>query len=592
MRNTWPAPEKPYSPPDYEPLDVMFEDSRIQISQLRVAIQHIPTIDEDDPSFLYHGELDRVVYGAAFKKPVVDLSIRGEREKVDHNFSTLRLKSQLILEPDVRWFPDHFHDELTWDGTNHVKKQWEHKEANLKVDIPGKPGDYIIYDTLADGEERPDRMNILLRYDKGAQAAELTSEQTFATRKIHMNLLKYHDIRRRSELINTSRELSDQVATFVRATLWVYFTLTDIEYYDTHPESDHSPYDSPAQITTGHKHDMDIGFKWNRLLFGIPKSCVDAGAEHNDAIYVNYLAGETEEDVRAAKRPLETSDDIARKFAESADEDDGPGTDRFEDIGGLDDAKRTLGRIATMFAKPDVMKKWSAERPRGVLLYGEPGNGKKMLVRALARKMGATIETVQNTDIGSPYVSVAENRMKEIISRVSKTKEPLVLFIDKFDTTFSTVENARGSADISYNNVASILVQEMHRATRSNPNVLLVATAASKEKIDPALLDSGLFDYKIYVPKPDKAGRREIFANIISKAILQSRADGFALFADGLDADAFAAATDGMNGREVQEIFRRLKTDRAIIEAETGEAQPPISQADIENEIVRYRTGG
>src|SRR5262249_51495059 len=61
----------------------------------------------------------------------------------------------------------------------------------------------------------------------------------------------------------------------------------------------------------------------------------------------------------------------------------------FNDVGGLEEAKRELQSICLALRDPDAYRRWGARPPKGVLLFGPPGTGKTLLARCLAREAGA-----------------------------------------------------------------------------------------------------------------------------------------------------------------------------------------------------------
>jgi len=265
----------------------------------------------------------------------------------------------------------------------------------------------------------------------------------------------------------------------------------------------------------------------------------------------------------------------------------------LSDIGGLERVKKMLRDIATSFKHPEVMEKWGAKRPQGVLLYGEPGTGKTMLAQALANEIGAEMWALQSTDIYEKWLGNSEQRIKEIFNRARQPGKPLVLFFDEFESMVGiTDEPSSGGADNARNAVAGIFKQEMNTLTKENPNVLVVAATNDLDKIDPSLIRSGRFDYKIYVPMPDQEARQDIVVSVISKAMLGNEEGEFKVFADDLHVGEIASQTDGFSGADITEIFRRLSLGRAMEEARTGQEQSPITQAEIEQAIQDFRTGG
>lgn len=264
----------------------------------------------------------------------------------------------------------------------------------------------------------------------------------------------------------------------------------------------------------------------------------------------------------------------------------------LDDVGGLEQVKKTLRDIATSFQHPKVMEKWGATRPQGVLMYGEPGTGKTILAQALANEIDAEMWALQSTDIYEKWLGNSESHIKDIFNRARQHEGRLILFFDEFDSIVGITENPGSGGDNARNAVAGIFKQEMNTLAKDNPDVLVVAATNNLDRIDPALVRSGRFDHKVYIPMPDQEARQQIIAGIAAKSMLQQETQDFKVFGDDLDTIKLATETDGMSGADISELFRRLGLSRAMQEARTGEQQPPISQDEIEQEIRRFRTAG
>lgn len=81
---------------------------------------------------------------------------------------------------------------------------------------------------------------------------------------------------------------------------------------------------------------------------------------------------------------------------------------KWEDIGGLENAKIALREAVIMPKKlpnffNDVVKPW-----KGILLYGPPGTGKTFLAKACASECDSTFFAVSSSDLVSKYVGESE----------------------------------------------------------------------------------------------------------------------------------------------------------------------------------------
>jgi transitional endoplasmic reticulum ATPase len=271
-----------------------------------------------------------------------------------------------------------------------------------------------------------------------------------------------------------------------------------------------------------------------------------------------------------------------------------PATDATEQVtldqvGGLDAVVAQFRQIAVSFRHPQVMARWGARRPQGILLYGPPGTGKTMLARALAAEIGATFREIRTPEILDKWLGGSERNIKRIFRNARRYREPTLLLFDEFDSIISYTGAGMDAASQAINAVAGIFKQEMNNLIEANPNVIVVATTNFPERVDDSLVRSGRFDIKLAIPQPDQAGRAQIITKMIRQRIARHETDGFRMFADDIDADRLAAASAGMTGADLKEALRRAQLAKAMHEARTGVPSAPISQQDLVTCIAELR---
>jgi transitional endoplasmic reticulum ATPase len=272
---------------------------------------------------------------------------------------------------------------------------------------------------------------------------------------------------------------------------------------------------------------------------------------------------------------------------------DGTGTDvSLDQVGGLASVVAQFRDIAVSFRHPEVMARWGARRPRGILLYGPPGTGKTMLARALATEIGADFHEIRTPEILNKYLGASEANIKRIFDRARRYARPTVMLFDEFDSIISYAGKGEDAASHAVNAVAGIFKQEMNDLIEKNPDVIVVATTNFPERVDESLVRSGRFDVKLAIPMPDADGRAEILATMISRHVADHEAPGFRIFADDIDPAAFADNSAGLTGADIAEILRRVTMDKAMHEARTGERGSPITQLDLIGGIAAVRQSG
>jgi transitional endoplasmic reticulum ATPase len=260
---------------------------------------------------------------------------------------------------------------------------------------------------------------------------------------------------------------------------------------------------------------------------------------------------------------------------------------RLDEVAGNGELKALLRDVALSFKHAETIAKWGVRRPQGLLLCGDPGTGKTMLIEALANEIGAELRRVQGSDIYGKWVGESEANIKRIFSELRQATCPTIVFFDELEAIIGIKSGPNG--DSVRNAVAGIFKQELNDLARQNPNVLVAAATNDLAAIDPSLIRSGRFDHIYEVALPDQAGLGELFATNIARRSLELETDDFHLFADDVfeGVPAFAAAAEGLSGADVVEIFRRLCFERAMHQVRTGVVLP-ITRADLLQAIDNF----
>ncbi|MEV6634641.1 ATP-binding protein [Actinoplanes sp. NPDC051470] len=261
----------------------------------------------------------------------------------------------------------------------------------------------------------------------------------------------------------------------------------------------------------------------------------------------------------------------------------------LDQVGGLAHIVAELRQIAVSFRHPEAMARWGARRPQGLLMYGPPGTGKTMLSRALANEIGADFREVRTPEILDKWLGGSERNIKQIFRDARRYRVPTLILFDEFDSIISYVGSGGDAAGQAINAVAGIFKQEMNDLIEANPNVIVVATTNFPQRVDESLIRSGRFDVKLSVPKPDEAGRAEIFRKMIRGLISAHEAPGFTMFADELDLAELGRASLGMTGADIKEVLRRVQLSKAMQDARTGGEVGPITQEELAASITELR---
>ena len=214
----------------------------------------------------------------------------------------------------------------------------------------------------------------------------------------------------------------------------------------------------------------------------------------------------------------------------------------FSQVGGLDDAKRTLREsVEWPLTYERLFDATNTNPPSGVLLYGPPGTGKTLLARALAGETDVNFVRVDGPEIIDRYVGESEKAIRKVFER-ARQAAPSIVFFDEIDAIAGT----RGADTHEVTErVVSQLLSELDSMSE-NPNLVVLAATNRKDSLDPALLRPGRLDTHVLVPEPDLEAREKI---------LEVHTRGKPLGED-VDLDDLAGELEGFTGADIEALVR------------------------------------
>lgn len=111
---------------------------------------------------------------------------------------------------------------------------------------------------------------------------------------------------------------------------------------------------------------------------------------------------------------------------------------RWNDIGGLHDAKKALEESAVwVYKHADAYKRLGIRPSKGVLLFGPPGTGKTLLAKAVATESSANFLPVSIPDLIKGEVGESEKAVSRIFQTAIRCS-PCVIFLDELEAIFSS----------------------------------------------------------------------------------------------------------------------------------------------------------
>jgi transitional endoplasmic reticulum ATPase len=180
---------------------------------------------------------------------------------------------------------------------------------------------------------------------------------------------------------------------------------------------------------------------------------------------------------------------------------------RFADVVGMAETKRRL-----LAAGEEIVR--GSNRRNGILLFGEPGNGKTLFAEALAGELGASFMSITYGDLASKWINETPQKI-DAMFRAARQIGVCVLFLDELDSLSKPRDDGSShSMDRDMVNIMLTNISALH-GTR----VILIAATNFIDRLDGAAIREGRFDFKIEVPAPDLEAREAILRRTIGERL-------------------------------------------------------------------------
>jgi transitional endoplasmic reticulum ATPase len=229
----------------------------------------------------------------------------------------------------------------------------------------------------------------------------------------------------------------------------------------------------------------------------------------------------------------------------------------FASLGGLTEVKRLLdGVVEHSHVRNEIYEQVGLAPPRGILLVGPSGTGKTAMTRALSGEKQLPLIAIDGPQLYSKWLGESERALREVFKKARRAA-PCILFFDTIDAVAPKFGSDQFGNDI-YQRILSQLLREIDNL-RDVKGVILVAASNRPERIDPALLRSGRFDYILPFAKPDAADRAAILRLCCRRVPL----------GPGFDFEELAERTDGFTGADLESLCKKA-TLSAIVEFQDG----------------------
>ena len=243
--------------------------------------------------------------------------------------------------------------------------------------------------------------------------------------------------------------------------------------------------------------------------------------------------------------------DFERRVEQAEPDADAAPEVRWDDVVGLDDVRRALIESIEMpLLHADLLKEYKLKPAKGLLLFGPPGCGKTLIVRAASGELKAHFFSLSGADLAKAGNENALGTLKEAFLR-AREQAPSVIFFDEIDSLAPSRHSYSSS-------LLTQLLQEMD-GVKELKNVMVVGATNKPTQIDAALLRPGRFDKILYIPPPGKAAREQMLRKTLGGLL------------PNLDYSKLAAASAGFSGADMTSLAQEFKT-RMVRQRIAGEA--------------------
>lgn len=216
---------------------------------------------------------------------------------------------------------------------------------------------------------------------------------------------------------------------------------------------------------------------------------------------------------------------------------------KFEDIAGMDDLKKEMLKSVEILKNPKEYNSKGIRQIKGIILEGNPGNGKTLFAKALAGETDVSFIATKGADFQSAMMSMGARKIKMLFKKARRHK-PCIIFIDEFDGIGERRNYAGTGVDKENNRIITAMLNEMD-GFDSGDGILVIAATNSYASLDPALIRSGRFDLKYNISNPDYNTRIKLIELYTKKKTLN----------ENLEIKKMAEAFDNLSSAAIEAII-------------------------------------
>ena len=163
---------------------------------------------------------------------------------------------------------------------------------------------------------------------------------------------------------------------------------------------------------------------------------------------------------------------------------------KFNNIIGYDNTKKTLERLIDVLNNPDKYKKLGSTIPHGLMLYGPPGLGKTTFAKEILRLTNRKNYIIRKTKSDGSFMDYISDTFNK-----AKKNQPSLILLDDLDKY--------SEDDRRHNNEEFVTVQSLIDDIK-NEDIFVIATVNDRYVLPSSLTRSGRFDILIPINYPNE----------------------------------------------------------------------------------------
>ncbi|GCB63525.1 hypothetical protein scyTo_0007395 [Scyliorhinus torazame] len=248
---------------------------------------------------------------------------------------------------------------------------------------------------------------------------------------------------------------------------------------------------------------------------------------------------------------------------------------RWDDIIGLEPAKRLVKEAVVYPIKypqlfTGILSPW-----KGLLLYGPPGTGKTLLAKAVATECNTTFFNISASTIVSKWRGDSE-KLVRVLFELARFHAPSTIFLDELESVMSQRGSVPGGEHEGSRRMKTELLVQMDGLARSDDLVFVLAASNLPWELDHAMLRR--LEKRILVDLPSKEARQAMILHWLPPL---SNSGGVELRTE-LDYSLLGEKTEGYSGSDIKLVCKEaaMRPVRKIFDAlenhQTGKNSLPI----------------